>query len=98
MIFTFPLGAGIALAIGAIILSINKRVSIVSMSSILLFFICTLIFRLNDLPLVLLAGLLAIIVYVRQSKTSSAFCTAKSSALEKKDVRERLWLLLRWRA
>ena len=83
MIFTFPLGAGIALAIGAIILSINKRVSIVSMSSILLFFICTLIFRLNDLPLVLLAGLLAIIVYVRHIENIKRILHGEEQRLRK---------------
>lgn len=64
-IFTFPLGAGIALAIGGIILAVNKRVSLMSLISILLFFITTLVLRINDVPLVVLAGLLTVIIYVR---------------------------------
>ncbi|HRX57878.1 MAG TPA: glycerol-3-phosphate acyltransferase [Eubacteriales bacterium] len=62
---TFPLGAGIAIALGALLLAVNKRVSLMSMTSILLFFICVLIFRLHDLPLVALSALLVIVIYVR---------------------------------
>ncbi|MEN6339656.1 MAG: glycerol-3-phosphate 1-O-acyltransferase PlsY [Clostridiaceae bacterium] len=86
MIFTFPLGAGIALAVGAIILAVNKRVSIVSMASILLFFICTLIFRLNDLPLVLLAGLLAVIVYVRHIENIKRLLHGEEQRLKKEGL------------
>jgi len=64
-VFTFPLGAGIALAIGGIILAVNKRVSLMSLISILLFFLATLILRTDDVPLVVLAGLLTVIIYVR---------------------------------
>ena len=64
-IWTFPLGALIAVAVGGAILLVNKKMSIMSLVAILLFFIATLIFRLGDLPLVILAGLLAVIVYVR---------------------------------
>ena len=64
-IFTFPLGALIALAIGAVFLLAKKKMSLMSLAAILLFFITTLIFRLNDIPLVVLAGVLAVIVYVR---------------------------------
>lgn len=64
-ILTFPLGAGIALAIGGVILAFNKRVSLMSLTSILLFFIVTLILRTNDVPLVVLTGLLTVIIYVR---------------------------------
>ena len=64
-IWTFPLGALIALAVGGAILLVNKKMSIMSLVAILLFLIATLIFRLGDLPLVILAGLLAVIVYVR---------------------------------
>ncbi len=64
-ILTFPLGAGIAIALGALLLAVNKRVSLMSMTSILLFFICVLVFRLHDLPLVVLSALLVIVIYVR---------------------------------
>ena len=64
-IWTFPLGALIALAVGGAILLVNKKMSIMSLTAILLFFVATLVFRLADLPLVVLAGLLAVIVYVR---------------------------------
>jgi len=64
-IWTFPLGALLALAVGGAILAVNKKMSLMSLAAILLFFIATLVFRLGDLPLVILAALLAVIVYVR---------------------------------
>ena len=64
-IWTFPLGALLAVAIGATVLLVKKKMSLMSLASILLFFVATLVFRRNDLPLVILAGLLAAIVYVR---------------------------------
>ena len=64
-IFTFPLGALGAILIGGLILLINKKMSIMSLAAMLLFFLATLVFRLNDLPLVILAGLLTIVVFVR---------------------------------
>lgn len=64
-IWTFPLGALLAVAVGAAILLVQKKMSLMSLAAILLFFAATLVFRICDLPLVLLAGLLAIIVYVR---------------------------------
>ncbi|MEN6561973.1 MAG: glycerol-3-phosphate acyltransferase, partial [Christensenella sp.] len=64
-IWTFPLGALLAVAVGAAILLFQKKMSLMSLAAILLFFIATLVLRLSDLPLVILAGLLAIIVYVR---------------------------------
>ena len=64
-IWTFPLGALLAVAVGATILLFQKKMSMMSLAAILLFFVATLVFRLNGLPLVILAGLLATIVYVR---------------------------------
>jgi len=64
-IWTFPLGALLALAVGGAILAVNKKMSLMSLAAILLFFVATLVFRLNDLPLVILAALLALIVYIR---------------------------------
>ncbi len=64
-IWTFPLGALLALAVGGAILAVNKKMSLMSLAAILLFFVATLVFRLGDLPLVILAALLTVIVYVR---------------------------------
>ncbi|MEA4938400.1 MAG: glycerol-3-phosphate acyltransferase [Christensenella sp.] len=64
-IWTFPLGALLALAVGGAILAVNKKMSLMSLAAILLFFVATLVFRLSDLPLVILAALLALIVYIR---------------------------------
>ena len=64
-IWTFPLGALLAIVVGGAILLINKKMSIMSLVAILLFFVTTLVFQLGNLPLVVLAGLLAVIVYVR---------------------------------
>ena len=64
-VLTFPLGAAIALIAGGIILAVNKRVSLMSLISIVLFFLATLILRTANVPLVVLAGLLVAIIYVR---------------------------------
>lgn len=64
-ILVFPLGALCSIAAGATILLLKKKMSLMSLAAILLFFLATLIFRMNDIPLVLLSGLLLVIVYVR---------------------------------
>lgn len=62
---TFPLGAGISLGIGLILLAVTKKVSIMSLSAILLFFVSVLVFRASDTALVVLSLLLMIVVYIR---------------------------------
>ena len=64
-LFTFPLGAVIALAIGGVILLVNKKMSIMSLTAMLILFITTLIFRLDNIPLIVLSGLLTVVVFVR---------------------------------
>ena len=64
-LFTFPLGAVIALAIGGVILLVNKKMSIMSLTAMLIFFITTLIFRMDNIPLIVLSGLLTVVVFVR---------------------------------
>ena len=64
-IWTFPLGALLAIVVGGVILLLNKKMSIMSLVAILLFFVATLVFQLSNWPLVVLAWLLAVIVYVR---------------------------------
>ncbi len=66
-LFTFPLGALCAIAIGGAILLMDKKMSIMSLTAMLLFFLSTLIFRLGDVPLVALAGLLTLVVFVRHT-------------------------------
>ena len=64
-LFTFPLGAVIALAIGGVILLVNKKMSIMSLTAMLILFITTLIFRTDNIPLIVLSGLLTVVVFVR---------------------------------
>ncbi len=64
-LMTFPLGAAAALAVGFAILALKRRVSLMSLSSIVLFFFSVLIFRRDDVPLVVLSALLVLIIYVR---------------------------------
>lgn len=64
-IFTFPLGALIGISIGAVVLLLKKKMSLMSLTSILLFFLAALVLKRDDIPLVVLSGLLAVIVYVR---------------------------------
>ena len=82
-IFTFPLGAAIALAVGGIILLLNKKMSIMSLATMLIFFIATLIFRLHDLPLIILAGLLTIIVFVRHIENIQRLIHGEEQRLRK---------------
>ena len=60
-----PLGAAFSVAIGAIVFSITKRVSVASLLSILLFFISVLILKGADIALVVTTGLIVILVYIR---------------------------------
>lgn len=82
-IFTFPLGAAIALAVGGIILLLNKKMSIMSLATMLIFFIATLIFRLHDLPLIILAGLLTVIVFVRHIENIQRLIHGEEQRLRK---------------
>ena len=82
-IFTFPLGALGAILIGGLILLINKKMSIMSLTAMLLFFIATLVFRLNDLPLVILAGLLTIVVFVRHTDNIQRLIHGEEQRLRK---------------
>lgn len=64
-LLTFPLGGAAAFAIGLIVLAFNRRVSLMSLTSIVLFLVAVMIFRRDDIPLVVLSALLVLIVYVR---------------------------------
>jgi len=82
-IWTFPLGALLAIVVGGAILLVNKKMSIMSLVTILLFFVATLVFRLGDIPLVFLAGLLAIIVYVRHIENIQRLLHGEEQRLRK---------------
>ena len=82
-IFTFPLGALCAILIGGLILLLNKKMSIMSLTTMLLFFLATLVFRLNDLPLVILAGLLTIVVFVRHTDNIQRLIHGEEQRLRK---------------
>lgn len=82
-IFTFPLGALGAILIGGLILLINKKMSIMSLAAMLLFFLATIVFRLNDLPLVILAGLLTLVVFVRHTENIQRLIHGEEQRLRK---------------
>lgn len=82
-IFTFPLGALGAILIGGLILLINKKMSIMSLTAMLLFFVATLVFRLNNLPLVILAGLLTVVVFVRHADNIQRLIHGEEQRLRK---------------
>ena len=82
-IFTFPLGALGAILIGGLILLINKKMSIMSLAAMLLFFLATIVFRLNDLPLMILAGLLTIVVFVRHTENIQRLIHGEEQRLRK---------------
>ena len=82
-IFTFPLGALAAIAIGGAILLINKKMSIMSLTAMLLFFVFTLIFRIDNIPLIILVGLLTIIVFVRHTENIQRLIHGEEQRLRK---------------
>ena len=82
-IFTFPLGALGAILIGGLILLINKKMSLMSLAAMLLFFLATLLFQLNNLPLVILAGLLAVVVFVRHAENIQRLVHGEEQRLRK---------------
>lgn len=60
-----PLSAVIAVAAAVIAFILTKKVSIMSLLGILVFFISILIFRAGDVALIILAALILILIYVR---------------------------------
>jgi glycerol-3-phosphate acyltransferase PlsY len=85
-IFTFPLAAIGAILIGGVILLINKKMSIMSLTAMLLFFLATLVFQLANLPLVILAGLLTIVVFVRHTDNIQRLIHGEEQRLRKEGL------------
>lgn len=85
-IFTFPLGALGAILIGGAILLINKKMSIMSLAAMLLFFIATLVFQWGNLPLIILAGLLTIVVFVRHTENIQRLIHGEEQRLRKEGL------------
>ncbi len=82
-IFTFPLGALGAILVGGAILLINKKMSIMSLTAMLLFFLAALIFQWNNLPMVILAGLLTAVVFVRHTENIQRLIHGEEQRLRK---------------
>jgi len=85
-IFTFPLGALGAILIGGVILLISKKMSIMSLAAMLIFFLATLLFQLANLPLVILAGLLTIVVFVRHTENIQRLIHGEEQCLRKEGL------------
>ena len=85
-LFTFPLGAIGAILIGGAILLINKKMSIMSLAAMVLFFLSTLIFQLSNLPLVILAGLLMVVVFVRHGENIQRLIHGEEQRLRKEGL------------
>ena len=64
---TFPLGAAVTAVAVAVLLALTKRISICSLSGMVVFLVMTLVFRLSDVALVALAAVLLVLVYVRHA-------------------------------
>ena len=82
-IFTFPLGALAAIVIGGLILLINKKMSIMSLAAMLIFFIMTLIFQSGNIPLIILAGLLTVVVFIRHTENIRRIVHGEEQRLRK---------------
>jgi glycerol-3-phosphate acyltransferase PlsY len=82
-ILTFPLGALCAIAIGGVILLINKKMSIMSLAAMLIFFIATLVFHIDNIPMVLLSGLLMLVVFVRHAENIKRLIHGEEQRLRK---------------
>jgi len=85
-IFTFPLGALGAILIGGVILLIGKKMSIMSLAAMLIFFFAVLIFQLANLPLVILAGLLTVVVFVRHTENIQRLIHGEEQRLRKEGL------------
>jgi len=85
-IFTFPLGALGAILIGGVILLISKKMSIMSLAAMLIFFLAALLFQLANLPLVILAGLLTIVVFVRHTENIQRLIHGEEQRLRKEGL------------
>ena len=85
-IFTFPLGAICAILIGGAILLLNKKMSIMSLTAMLLFFLATLVFQISNLPLVILAGLLTLVVFVRHTDNIQRLIHGEEQRLRKEGM------------
>ena len=64
---TFPLGAAVTAVAVAVLLALTKRISICSLSGMVVFLVMTLVFRPSDVALVVLAAVLLVLVYVRHA-------------------------------
>jgi len=85
-IFTFPLGALGAILIGGVILLISKKMSIMSLAAMLIFFVAALLFQLANLPLVILAGLLTVVVFVRHTENIQRLIHGEEQRLRKEGL------------
>lgn len=85
-LFAFPLGAIGAILIGGVILLINKKMSIMSLTAMLLFFLATLLFQISNLPLVILAGLLTVVVFVRHTDNIKRLIHGEEQRLRKEGL------------
>ena len=82
-VLTFPLAALGAILIGGAILLLNKKMSIMSLTAMLIFFLATLLFQLRNLPLVILAGLLTLVVFVRHTENIQRLIHGEEQRLRK---------------
>lgn len=82
-VLTFPLAALGAILIGGAILLLNKKMSIMSLTAMLIFFLATLLFQLSNLPLVILAGLLTLVVFVRHMENIQRLIHGEEQRLRK---------------
>jgi len=65
---------------------IKKKMSIMSLTAMLLFFIATLIFQITNLPLIILAGLLTIVVFVRHTENIQRLIHGEEQRLRKEGL------------
>ena len=63
-----PIGAACAFTIAVIVFIITKKVSIMSLLGLLLFFISVLVFKGNDTALIILSGLMVLLIYIRHTE------------------------------
>lgn len=64
-IMVFPLGGLVAILVGALLVLLTKRVSVMSLSGVLAFLVMVLIFRHDNPALLILTILLFVLVYLR---------------------------------
>ncbi len=84
-VMVFPLGGLAGIIAGGLLLWLTRRVSVMSLFGILVFFAAALVFRHDNPPLMILCALLLIIVYLRHADNIKRLLHGEEKPLHRGD-------------